>query len=302
MIKYSLYNERNTFMHVVKAKGILSAKNGMNIYRGCTHGCIYCDSRSKCYQINHAFEDIEVKINAPELLEDALRRKRKKCMISTGAMTDPYIPLEIKLRLTRKCLEIIEKYGFGAHLITKSNRVLQDLDLLKRINDKSKCVISMTLTTYNDSLCKILEPNVSTTSERFETLMILQEYGIPTVVWFSPLLPYINDTEENIRGILDYCIKAKVKGILCFGIGLTLREGNREYFYQNLDKYFPGLKERYIREYGNSYVVSSKNHRYLMDIIKRICIENKIMYESDKIFTYLNEYPKIEYEQLSFDL
>lgn len=288
-------------MHEVKAKSILSTKNGMNIYRGCTHGCIYCDSRSKCYQMKHAFEDIEVKINAPELLEDALRKKRKKCMISTGAMTDPYIPLEMNLRYMRKCLEIIEKYGFGINIITKSNRILRDLDLLKRINEKAKCVVSMTLTTYDDSLCKILEPNVSLTSERFETLMTLKEHGIPTVVWFCPILPYINDTEENIRGILDYCLKAEVKGILCFGICLTLREGNREYYYQKLDKHFPGLKERYIREYGNSYVLHSRNHHYLMNIIKRTCNENNIMIESDKIFSYLNEFSK-GYEQLSFDI
>ena len=133
-------------MHEVEAKGILSAKNGINIYRGCTHGCIYCDSRSRCYQINHDFEDIEVKINAPALLEDTLRRKRKKCMIGTGAMCDPYIHLEEKLENTNKCLEIIYSYGFGLAIQTKSSRILRDLELLKKINDKTKCVVQMTLT------------------------------------------------------------------------------------------------------------------------------------------------------------
>ena len=226
-------------MHFVNAKGILSSKNSINIYRGCTHGCIYCDSRSICYQIKHDFEDIEVKQNAPELLEDALRRKRKKCIISTGSMCDPYMQCEEKLRLTRKCLEIIDKYGFGVTLITKSAYVLRDLDLFKSINKKSKAVVQMTLTTYNESLCKILEPNVSTTKERFETLKILHDNGIPTVVWLSPLLPFINDTEENLRGILSYCFEAGVIGIICFGIGVTLREGDREYFYKKLDEHFP---------------------------------------------------------------
>lgn len=166
-------------MHKVEVKGILSSRNGMNIYRGCTHGCIYCDARSKCYQMNHEFEDIEVKINGLELLEKALKSKRKKCMIGTGAMSDPYIYLEEKLNNTRRCLEIIDKYDFGLAIQTKSNRILRDLDLLKSINEKSKCVVQMTLTTYDEKLCKILEPNVSTTKERFEVLKIMRDNKIP---------------------------------------------------------------------------------------------------------------------------
>ena len=189
-------------MHKVNVKGILSAKNGMNIYRGCLHGCIYCDSRSLCYQMNHKFEDIEVKANAVELLENALRRKRNKCMIGTGAMSDPYMPIEEKLGNMRKCLEVIERYGFGVTMITKSTKVLRDLDLLKKINEKSKCVVQMTLTTYDEDLCRIVEPNVETTYERFRALEILRDNGIPTVVWLCPILPFINDTEENIRGLL----------------------------------------------------------------------------------------------------
>ena len=220
-------------MHYKKVKGILSAHNGMNIFRGCSHGCIYCDSRSKCYQMNHDFEDIEVKENALVLLEKALMSKRNKCMISTGAMTDPYIPLEKEIEYTRKSLEIIDRYGFGISILTKSNLILRDLDLLTSINKKAKCVVQMTLTTYDEDLCKILEPNVSTTKERFETLKIINEHGIPTIVWLCLILPFINDNEENLYGILDYCIKAKVYGIICFGFDVTLREGNREYFYQN---------------------------------------------------------------------
>ena len=284
-------------------KGILSNNNGMNIYRGCTHGCIYCDSRSLCYGMNHIFEDIEVKTNGPQLLENTLKRKRKKCMIGTGAMSDPYIHLEEKLQYTRKSLEIIEKYGFGLAIQTKSNRILRDLDLLRSINNKSKCVVQMTLTTYDEELCKIIEPNVSTTKERFEVLKIMRDNGIPTVVWICPILPYINDTEENIRGILDYCVEAKVKGIIVFGIGLTLRDGNREYYYRNLDNHFKGLKEKYIRQYGNSYEAVSENHERLMKIIKETCEKNNIIFGVEEVFKYMKTFEEKNNEvQVRFDI
>ncbi len=277
-------------VHYVKVKGILSAKNGMNLYRGCLHGCIYCDSRSKCYHIEHDFEDIEVKENAIELLENALKHKRKKCMIGTGSMTDPYIPLEAELGNVRKALELADRYGFGFTLITKSNLVLRDIDLLKKINTKTKCVIQMTLTTYDEDLCKKLEPNVSTTKERFEILKILRDAGIPTVVWLCPILPFINDTKENISKLLDYCIEAKVYGILCFGVGLTLREGNREYFYKQLDKLFPGMKEKYIKTYGDEYVINSPNNYELMKFFYQKCKANGIVCDNSKIFEYLSTF------------
>ena len=277
-------------MHYTKVKGILSQNNGMNLYRGCTHGCIYCDSRSNCYQMNHEFEDIEVKENAIELLENTLRRKRKRCMIGTGSMSDPYMPLEAQLEYTRKALLLIEKYGFGATLITKSDRVLRDLDIIKRINQKTKAVVQMTLTTADEALCKLIEPNVSTTKQRFESLKILRDNNIPTVVWLCPVLPYINDTEDNICRILDMCVAAKVRGIICFGMGLTLREGNREYFYRQLDKSFPGLKERYIREYGNQYVINSPKSAELMRLFHRTCEQNGIMHDNDLIFEYLSQF------------
>lgn len=288
-------------MHEVEAKGILSAKNGMNLYRGCSHGCIYCDSRSKCYQMPHAFEDIEVKSNAVTLLEDALRRKRKKCMIGTGAMTDPYIPLEMELKHTRKCLELIERCGFGVTLHTKSDRILRDLDILKRINEKTKCVVQTTLTTYDEAVCKVVEPNVSSTKERFEMLKTMRDNGIPTVVWMSPILPYINDTEKNVRGLLSYCVEAEVHGILCFGMGLTLREGNREYFYQQLDRHFPGLKDLYIQQYGAAYEVTSKHNQKLMRLLKETCGDNKILCSVNQVFAFLAEFEDKEArKQLSF--
>ncbi|MBQ4467529.1 MAG: radical SAM protein [Firmicutes bacterium] len=282
-------------MHFVDAKGILTANNGfngMNIYRGCSHGCIYCDSRSRCYQFTHPFEDIEVKQNAPELLEKALTSKRKKCMIGTGAMSDPYMHCEEELGLTRKCLEIIKRHGFGVAIQTKSDRILRDIDLLDEINRETKAVVQMTLTTYDDELCRIVEPNVCNTGRRIEVLEEMQKRGIPTVVWLSPILPFINDTEENIRAILEECVRVGVKGVICFGMGLTLREGDREYYYAALDKHFPGLKRKYIERYGNAYNLPSTNERQLFKIFHEICSENGIMSTPDECFRYLNELPE----------
>lgn len=277
-------------MHYVKVKGILSPNNGMNLYRGCLHGCIYCDSRSRCYCMEHDFEDIEVKENALELLEHALKHKRKKCMVATGAMTDPYIPLETELKNTRKALALIEQYGFGVTVQTKSSRVLRDIDLLQKINRKTKSVVQMTLTTYDENLCRKIEPNVSTTKERFETLKELRNAGIPTVVWLSPILPFINDTKENIVGILEMCREAEVYGVICFGMGLTLREGNREYFYQRLDQLFPGIKEKYIQVYGNQYMVNSQSNYALMKLFHNTCSKYKLIHNNDRIFEYLHQF------------
>lgn len=285
-------------MHFVEAKGILSATNGMNIYRGCTHGCIYCDSRSVCYGMKHAFEDIEVKINAPQLLEKALRSKRKKCMIGTGAMCDPYMHCEDELQLTRKCIEIILRYGFGLAIQTKSDRILRDIDLLERVNNATKCVVQMTLTTFDDDLCRIIEPAVSTTSERLAALKEFNRRGIPTIVWLSPILPFINDTCENITRIVDSCAEVGVKGIICFGMGLTLREGNREYFYAALDRHFPRLKRRYAQKYGNAYEVTSDRNDELMALFHERCKVGGMMSDVDQCFAYMREFPE-KYEQLS---
>ncbi len=283
-------------MHFVTAKTILTP-HSMNIYRGCTHGCIYCDSRSKCYQFTHDFEDIEVKQNAPELLEEALRKKRKRSMIGTGSMCDPYIPIEKELGLMRRCLEIIERHNFGATPQTKSDLVLRDLDILTRINNKTKAVVQMTLTTADDELCRKIEPGVCPTSRRFEVLQACREAGIPTVVWFSPLLPFINDTKENIEGIVDYCARAGVQAIICFGIGLTLREGNREYFYSALDRKFSmssttdSLKERYQKTFGYSYVCSSPHEAELMKYLAQLCRQHNIQLGTDSVFKWIEEFP-----------
>ncbi|MEE3411473.1 MAG: radical SAM protein [Treponema sp.] len=285
-------------MHFVSAKSILTTRPcGMNIYRGCSHGCVYCDSRSKCYHFTHDFEDIEAKQNAPELLEEALRKKRKRCVIGTGSMCDPYIPIEKELCLTRRCLEVIDRYSFGAAVLTKSDLVLRDLDLLSSINKKAKAVVQMTLTTADDNLCKILEPGVCPTSRRVQVLRECKERGIPTVVWLSPLLPFINDTQENIDAIFESCAEAGVKAILCFGIGLTLREGNREYFYAALeraalrDSRFAGMKERYQKTYGYSYMATSPRDKELMARLARLCAEKNIMLGTDSVFKWMEDFP-----------
>lgn len=288
-------------MHFVEAKGLLTGSGGhfgMNIYRGCSHGCIYCDSRSRCYQFTHPFEDIEVKQNAPELLEAALKKKRRKAMIGTGAMSDPYMHCEEQLRLMRRCLEIVLKNDFGVAVQTKSDRILQDIDLLDAINRNAKCVVEMTLTTYDDHLCSILEPNVCNTKRRIEVLEKMQERSIPTVVWLTPILPFINDTEENITAILNECARVGVKGVVDFGMGLTLREGDREYYYAALDRYFPGMKEKYIKTYGYAYELPSPRARELKGIFSSFCREHGMMSDPDEIFRYINTLPE-KYEQMS---
>lgn len=277
-------------MHYKDAKQILSATNGINIYRGCSHGCIYCDSRSACYQMDHPFEDIEVKGNAPELLDEALRRKRRRCMIGTGSMCDPYLHIEKELELTRCCLEVIDRHGFGVSVLTKSDLILRDIDLLKSINNRTKAVVCTTLTTYDEDLCRILEPNVATTRQRVEMLRAMNAEGINTGVWLCPILPFINDTEENLRGLLDYCFSANVKVIVNFGMGVTLRDGDRQYFYKKLDEHFPGMKRRYIQKFGNDYNCPSPHEVGLLKISKEECRKRSVIFGSDQAYKYLTEF------------
>jgi len=250
--------------------------------------------------MDHDFEDIEVKRSAPLILESQLGRKRKPCMIGTGAMCDSYIPLENELQITRQCLLLIEKYGYGLAIQTKSAQILRDIDILKRINAKTKCVVQITLTTYDEDLCRKIEPNVSTTGERFEVLETLRKAKIPTIVWISPILPFINDTEENLQGLLDYCIKAGVVGVLYFGFGVTLREGSREYFYAKLDQEFSGLKQKYIQQFGNAYICNSPNSNRLMDIFQSKCQRYGMLYKPEEIFAYLRKFESQEQQRQLF--
>ena len=175
------------------------------------------------------------------------------------------------------------------------------MELLKAINAKAKCVVQITLTTFDEDLCRIIEPNVSTTIERFHVLEAMRDVGIPTVVWLSPILPFINDTEENLRGLLDYCVRARVRGILCFGFGVTLRKGDREYYYQKLDKHFPDIKRKYIKAFGNSYECRSPNHDRLMEIFTDVCQRDEMLYQPDDVFGYLHEFEAKEKQMSLFE-
>lgn len=285
-------------MHTIESKSILTSRNWINLYRGCQHGCIYCDSRSRCYHMDHRFEDVAVKKNGIELLDLALKRKRRPCMIATGTMSDPYTPIEEDLMMTRRALEVIERHGCGISILTKSDLILRDLDILARINRRSKAVVQMSLTTMDENLCRLIEPAVCTTQKRIEVLHRCQKMGIPTVVWLSPILPWLNDTPENIRGIVESCAAAGVKGIIQFGMGLTLREGSREYYYTQLDRKFPGLKERTIRTYGSAYELRSAHHRELEELFHSLCAKYGIWHDNDQIFQWLGRLE--EPEQLHF--
>ena len=285
-------------MHEVEAKSLLTRWGSMNLYRGCAHGCVYCDSRSRCYQFTHPFEDIEVKRNAPELLEAVLRSKRKRIMIGTGSMSDPYQPCEESLCLTRRSLELIDRYGFGASVITKSDRVLRDIDLFDSINRKAKSVLQMSLTVADDALSRVLEPNVCPSSRRYEVLKAFQRRKIPTVVWMTPFLPFLTDTDENLERLLDWCFDAGVRGIICYNIGMTLREGDREYYYQALDRHFPGLSDRYRTVYGNAYEAVSENSGRLMASFHARCEARGVLHDPEQCFAYLRKLPE-QNEQLS---
>jgi DNA repair photolyase len=213
-------------------------------------------------------------------------------------MSDPYMHCEEQLRLTRKCLEIILKNGFGAAVQTKSDRILQDIDLLDQINRSVKCVVQITLTTYDDNICRLVEPNVCNTKRRIEVLEQMREKNIPTIVWMTPILPFINDSEENITAILNECIRVGVKGIICFDMGLTLREGDREYYYAALDKHFPGLKKKYMECYGNAYELPSPNAGNLMKMFQRICSDNRILSDPEACFHYIQQMPN-KYQQMN---
>ena len=262
--------EAKTILGTVKQGefNIFGLKYNMNLYRGCQHACIYCDSRSKCYQLGD-LSDIRVKQNALELLEKELKSKRTKGTIGFGAMNDPYMPVEKTCLFTKRALEIIVNIKYPVHIITKSNLVVRDIDLLKEIS-KTYAAISLTITTFDDVLCSKVEPFAPVSSVRFEALKKLSEAGIYCGVCLMPVLPYINDTLDNIRNIV---VKAKESGasyILGF-MGMTLREGQREHYYKELDKKFPGLKEKYITTYGERYSAEVPNFRELQSVFYSTC-------------------------------
>lgn len=296
-------------MEFISAKSIVSGYKennnwfginyNMNIYKGCCHGCIYCDSRSDCYGIDN-FDRVRAKENSLEIIRRELRSKRKKGVVGTGAMSDPYNPFEKKLSLTRMALESIDSNGFGISIATKSDLIIRDIDILKRIKEHSPVLCKITVTTADDELCKIIEPNVVVTSKRFEAIKKLSEEGIYTGILLMPILPFINDTEENIINIVRL---AKENGaqFIYPAFGVTLRSNQRDYFFKMLDKSFPKLKEKYIKSFGNNYMCGSTNARKLYNTFINECKSRGIIYKmSDIINSYKEGYDN---EQLSlFDI
>lgn len=265
--------------HIKNPDSWFGIKYNMNIYKGCQHGCIYCDSRSECYNIEN-FDDIIVKTNAVELLEREISRKKVKGTIGTGAMSDPYIPLEKHLKLTRKSLEIIRKYGFPVHIITKSNLVVRDKDILKEIN-RVYAAVSFTITTSDDELAKKIEPGAPLPSERFNAMKSIANEGIYTGVTMMPILPYIQDNEDNIISIVKKTTEYGGKYILPF-MGVTLRDRQRVYYYNKLDKYFPGLRTKYESNFKNKYECISDESAKLYKKVKKISVQYGIKLNMDK--------------------
>ena len=254
------------------------AEYNMNIYRGCSHGCIYCDSRSDCYR-NTDFDTVKVKENALQIIRDELRRKVKTGVISTGAMSDPYNPLEQELKLTCHALELINAFGFGVSLCTKSALIARDVDVLADIKAFSPVIAKISVTAACDELCNMIEPNVSVTSERMQALARLAEGGIFSGIWINPVLPFLTDNEENIVGILRMAKQAGAHFAVTF-MGLTLRSGNREYYYQQLDKLeLSHVKNSHIKRFGNRYVCDSPNAKKLWPIFSAECERLGLLYD-----------------------
>ena len=279
---------------VKKPSDWFGAQYNMNIYRGCTHGCIYCDSRSECYGDKN-FDTVKVKENALEIIRDELRRKVKTGVIATGAMSDPYNPLEHTLKLTRRALELVNAYEFGVAIATKSALVARDADILQDIGEHSPVLVKMTITTADEDLCKKLEPHVSGTAERFEAMRTLTERGVYCGVLMMPILPFINDTEENITEILARAKEAGAR--FCYpAFGMTLRRGNREYYYDQLDELLPGMAARYAARYGEDYGCPSPRARKLWGVFKERCQQLGLLYNMrDIVSQYMDGY---EREQL----
>ncbi|WP_432662061.1 radical SAM protein [Wukongibacter baidiensis] len=283
----------------IRAKKILSnskypdpwfgIKYNMNIYRGCQHSCIYCDSRSQCYQIDN-FEVIHVKINAVELLKKELQSKREKGTVGTGSMSDPYIPLEKEFKLTRKALKVIAGYHFPVHMITKSDLVVRDKDILQDIN-RIYGAVSFTITTSDDNLAKKIEPGAPRSSDRFKAMKILADAGVYTGLTMMPILPFIEDNEDNIRDIVENAASHGAKYIIP-GFGMTLRDRQRAHYYKQLDKLFPEVRKKYEGKYGNQYGCSTNNADELMGKFKELCSKYDIK-------TRMNKYEGDKSEQLS---
>lgn len=286
----------------IKAKTIVSGyvesnswfgvNYNMNIYKGCPHGCIYCDSRSECYNIDN-FDKVRVKENAIDIITKDLKSKKKKGVVMTGSMSDPYNPFEKELCLTRKALEQINLYNFGVAIATKSSLITRDIDVLKKISEHSPVLIKITITTFDDTLCRKIEPNVSVSSERFKAIKELSDNGIYTGILLMPILPFINDNEENIINIIKKAYECGAKFIYSFGFGVTLRGNQREYYYKKLTEVFKNEKlvGKYIDTFGSRYEYRTQNVEKLYKVFKRECEKYGILYKmEDIILDYKENY------------
>lgn len=292
-------------MEYISAKTIISsyAENNnwfgnnynMNIYKGCCHGCIYCDSRSQCYGVED-FDKVRAKNNALEIIAKELKSKRRTGIVGTGAMSDPYNPFEKNYCLTRGALELINRYGFGIAIATKSDLITRDIDILKLIQSHSPVITKITITSCDDNLCSIIEPNVAVASKRFEAIKKLSDNEIFTGVLLMPVLPFIEDNEENIKGIINLAHKNGAKFIYP-AFGVTLRQNQRERYYKKLDEHFPGLKQKYINQYGNSYQCPSPKAKKLWYLLKQECESLGMLYKMKDIINAYKQWYR--YSQIS---
>lgn len=279
-------------MLTIPAKTIVSGYNecgwfgsnyNMNIYKGCSHGCIYCDSRSECYRVED-FDTVRAKENALAVIECDLKSKRKTGIVITGSMSDAYNPFEKQLELTRGAIKLIDKYGFGFAVDTKSHLVLRDIDLLKSVQKHSPIAVSFTITAADDELCHKIEQNVCVSSKRFAAIKELSLQGIPCGLLLMPTLPFINDTAENILAIVRKAYESGAKWIFVGrGFGVTLRQNQRDYFYKKLDELFPGIKLKYIKQFGYTYDCASPNNERLWQVFASECKKLGILYNMDEI-------------------
>lgn len=293
-------------MEFIKAKTILQKAThseewfgidyNMNLYKGCSHKCIYCDSRSNCYQVED-FDRVRAKKNEIEILNQELRSKRKKGVIGIGAMSDTYNPFEKQYKITRKALELISYYNFGVSIETKSNLIVRDVDLLKEISSKADVILKFTITSADDSLSRKIEPNICASSERLKAMKTLSNQGLFVGTLLTPIIPFITDSEENIKNVIRLSAENGAKFVFTIG-GVTLRENQRDYFYEQLDKFFPNLKEKYIKNYGNNYFCYPLN-KNLENVFKKECEKYGLLYKMNDIISAYKKEIK-EDEQLSF--
>lgn len=290
-------------MEFIPAKTILSGYSeqnswfgnnyNMNIYKGCSHGCIYCDSRSECYGVDN-FDQVRAKEKALALIERELRGKRKKGVVGTGAMSDPYNPYEKEYKLTRGALELINRFGFGVSIATKSDLIVRDMDLLKEIGKHSPVLVKITVTTADDLLCAKIEPNAAVSSRRFKAIKALSQAGIFAGVLLMPVLPFIEDTEDNINRIIDLAYQSGAKFIYP-AFGVTLRQNQRDWYYKKLDELFPALKEKYIKNYGNAYECRCLKAKELWSLFQCKCDDYEILYNmKDIIAGYKDPYQSVQ--------